>query len=201
MLLPSHRKWFVIGAIGLTAAVWGFGRPVLGRGAQDGPQVTITPAAKPAPKEEVLPKSRHPLGCQPGPDSGDRHRSHESLRHGTRKRILQGIRGQETADHHAIFERRCAALGGSACSIAAAAWAPKLKESREAVAQFFKTANPEDEAFLVQFHDTADLVHGLHQQPGGDPEPPAVHQFQGHDGAAGRHLPGHARDEKGEESA
>jgi VWFA-related protein len=26
------------------------------------------------------------------------------------------------------------------------------------VAQFFKTANPEDEAFLVQFHDTAELA-------------------------------------------
>ena len=34
----------------------------------------------------------------------------------------------------------------------------KLDKSREAVAQFFKTANPEDEFFLVQFNDTADLV-------------------------------------------
>lgn len=34
----------------------------------------------------------------------------------------------------------------------------KLEKSREAVAQFFKTANPEDEFFLVQFNDTADLV-------------------------------------------
>jgi VWFA-related protein len=35
----------------------------------------------------------------------------------------------------------------------------KLAKSREAVAQFFKTANPEDEFFLVQFNDTASLVH------------------------------------------
>ncbi len=34
----------------------------------------------------------------------------------------------------------------------------KLEKSRQAVAQFFKTANPEDEFFLVQFNDTADLV-------------------------------------------
>ena len=34
----------------------------------------------------------------------------------------------------------------------------KLEKSRQAVAQFFKTANPEDEFFLVQFSDTADLV-------------------------------------------
>ncbi len=29
----------------------------------------------------------------------------------------------------------------------------KLQKSRQAVAQFFKTANPEDEFFLVQFND------------------------------------------------
>ena len=34
----------------------------------------------------------------------------------------------------------------------------KLEKSRLAVAQFFKTANPEDEFFLIQFNDTASLV-------------------------------------------
>jgi VWFA-related protein len=34
----------------------------------------------------------------------------------------------------------------------------KLEKSRLAVAQFFKTANPEDEFFLVQFNDSADLI-------------------------------------------
>jgi Ca-activated chloride channel homolog len=34
----------------------------------------------------------------------------------------------------------------------------KLEKSRQAVAQFFRTANPEDEFFLVQFNDTAGLV-------------------------------------------
>ena len=34
----------------------------------------------------------------------------------------------------------------------------KLERSRQAVAQFFRTANPEDEFFLVQFNDTADLA-------------------------------------------
>ena len=34
----------------------------------------------------------------------------------------------------------------------------KLEKSRVAVAQFFKTANPEDEFFLVQFNDTANLI-------------------------------------------
>ncbi|MBV8902991.1 MAG: VWA domain-containing protein [Acidobacteriia bacterium] len=34
----------------------------------------------------------------------------------------------------------------------------KLEKSRQAVTQFFRTANPEDEFFLVQFNDTANLV-------------------------------------------
>ncbi|MCC6859107.1 MAG: VWA domain-containing protein [Bryobacterales bacterium] len=37
----------------------------------------------------------------------------------------------------------------------------KLSKSREAVAQFMKTANPEDEFFLVQFGDRPDLVSGF----------------------------------------
>src|SRR6516162_3764495 len=39
----------------------------------------------------------------------------------------------------------------------------KLEKSRQAVASFFKTANPEDEFFLVQFNDTADLVQPFTQ--------------------------------------
>ena len=37
----------------------------------------------------------------------------------------------------------------------------KLVKSREAVAQFFKTANPEDEFFLVEFNDRPELVVDL----------------------------------------
>ena len=34
----------------------------------------------------------------------------------------------------------------------------KLAKSRQAVSEFFKTANPEDEFFLVQFNDRPDLI-------------------------------------------
>jgi len=34
----------------------------------------------------------------------------------------------------------------------------KLQKSREAVAQFFKTANPEDEFFLIEFNDRPQLI-------------------------------------------
>ncbi len=37
----------------------------------------------------------------------------------------------------------------------------KLTKSRQAVAQFFKTANPQDEFFLVQFNDRAEVVMGF----------------------------------------
>ena len=35
---------------------------------------------------------------------------------------------------------------------------PKLEKSRQSVSEFFKTANPEDEAFLVEFSDRPELV-------------------------------------------
>jgi len=37
----------------------------------------------------------------------------------------------------------------------------KMSKAREAVAQFFKTANPQDEFFLVQFNDRPELVTGF----------------------------------------
>jgi len=40
----------------------------------------------------------------------------------------------------------------------------KLRKSRDAVAQLLKTANPEDEFFLVEFNDRAELVVGLTKQ-------------------------------------
>jgi Ca-activated chloride channel family protein len=35
---------------------------------------------------------------------------------------------------------------------------PKLEKSRQAVSEFFKTANPEDEAFLVEFSDKPEMA-------------------------------------------
>jgi VWFA-related protein len=37
----------------------------------------------------------------------------------------------------------------------------KLTKSRQAVSQFFKTANPQDEFFLTQFNDRAEIVMGF----------------------------------------
>ena len=40
----------------------------------------------------------------------------------------------------------------------------KLQRSRQAVAQFMKTANPQDEFFLIEFNDRPELVQGFTQQ-------------------------------------
>ena len=39
-----------------------------------------------------------------------------------------------------------------------------MSKAREAVAQFFKTANPDDEFFLVQFNDRPEMMSGFTQR-------------------------------------
>ncbi|MBV8842213.1 MAG: VWA domain-containing protein [Bryobacterales bacterium] len=41
----------------------------------------------------------------------------------------------------------------------------KMRTSRQAVTQFLKTMNPQDEAFLVQFSDKAEIVSGFTSKP------------------------------------
>jgi VWFA-related protein len=41
----------------------------------------------------------------------------------------------------------------------------KMEKSRQAVAEFLKTMNPEDESFLVEFNDRAELVLGFTRSP------------------------------------
>jgi VWFA-related protein len=43
----------------------------------------------------------------------------------------------------------------------------KLEKSRQAVSEFLKTANPQDEFFLVQFSDTASLIQPFTRDPEG----------------------------------
>jgi hypothetical protein len=64
-------------------------------------------------------------------------------------------------------------------SIAAVVWAPKLQKSRQAAAQFFKLANPEDEFFLVQFNDRPALAAGFTHSTEENPERPYLYQSKG----------------------
>jgi Ca-activated chloride channel family protein len=159
-MLRSYRNWFLVSAIGLTAGVWGFGRPVLEAREQEGPQVSISPRPKPVAKEEVLPKSNIRsdvnLVLIPVTVTDPMNRFVTGLEKEYFK-VFEDKKQQEITQ----FSSDDAPLSVGLLFDCSGSMGPKLKSSREAVAQFFKTANPEDEAFLVQFHDTANLVQGF----------------------------------------
>ena len=73
----------------------------------------------------------------------------------------------------------------------------KLSKSRQAAAQLFKTANPEDEFFLVHFNNRPELVGWVHHQHGRNPEPADLHAGERTDRAARRRVYGHEPDEEG----
>jgi len=160
MLLRTYRNWLLISAIGLTAAVWGFGGPGAGASEQDGPQVTITPRPKVAPKEEVLPKSNIRsdvnLVLIPVTVTDPMNRFVTGLDKEYFK-VFEDKKQQQITQ----FSSDDAPLSVGLLFDCSGSMGPKLKNSREAVSQFFKTANPDDEAFLVQFHDTADLIQAF----------------------------------------
>jgi VWFA-related protein len=161
MQLPSCRKWLLISAIGLSAAVWGLGRTAMGRVQQEGPQVAITPRPKVSPKAEVLPKAniRSDVNLVLIPvtvtDPLNRfvtglEKEYFKVFEDKKQQVITQFSSEDAPlSVGLLFD--CSGSMGQA----------KLRDAREAVAQFFRIANPEDEAFLVQFHDTADLVQGF----------------------------------------
>jgi Ca-activated chloride channel family protein len=155
MPLPSRRNWLYISAIGLTAVLWGFS----GARAQDG-QVSISPRAKPVAKEDVLPKSNIRADVNlvliPVTVTDPMNRFVTGLEKEYFK-VFEDKKQQQITQ----FSSDDAPLSVGLLFDCSGSMGPKLRSSREAVAQFFKTANPEDEAFLVEFHDTANLVVGF----------------------------------------
>jgi VWFA-related protein len=159
MLARSHRNW-LISALGVLAAVWGCSwQPSTAR-AQDGSQVNISPRPKPAlgsAKEEVLPKanirSDVNLVLIPVTVTDPLNRFVTGLEKDYFK-VFEDKKQQQIS----TFSSEDAPLSVGVLFDCSGSMGPKLRSSREAVAQFFKTANPEDEGFLIQFHDTAELV-------------------------------------------
>ena len=154
MLLPSARKWFHISAMGILAAVWGFGGNTPAAHAQE---VNITPRPKTAPKAEVLPKSdiRTDVNLVLIPvtvtDPLNRfvtglEKEYFKVYEDKKQQIITQFSSEDAPISVGVLFDCSGSMG------------QKLRQSREAVAQFFKTANPEDEGFLVQFHDTAELA-------------------------------------------
>src|ERR1035438_10420634 len=151
MMLPSRRKWFLVTAICAAGVLWG--------GNQGGGdrQVAITPRSKPVAKEEVLPKSNIRsdvnLVLIPVTVTDPLNRFVTGLEKEYFK-VYEDKKQQQITQ----FSSDDAPLSVGLLFDCSGSMGPKLKSSREAVAQFFKTANPEDEAFLVQFHDNAELT-------------------------------------------
>jgi Ca-activated chloride channel family protein len=162
ILARCHRNWLLISALGVTVAVSGIGGFISSARAQETAQVVITPRPKPgtAPKVEALPKTNirtdSNLVLIPVTVTDPLNRFVTGLEKEYFK-VFEDKKQQQITQ----FSSDDAPLSVGLLFDCSGSMGPKLRSSREAVAQFFKTANPEDEAFLVQFHDTADLVQSF----------------------------------------
>src|SRR5581483_3874752 len=152
-MLPSHRKLFLISAIlaPLVTLVW----------SADGPpsdaKVSIEPRAKPEASRVVTPRANirvdTTLVLIPVTVTDPLNRFVTGLEKENFK-LFEEKKEQEIVS----FTSEDAPLSVGLVFDCSGSMGSKLEKSREAVAQFFKTANPEDEFSLVQFNDTADLV-------------------------------------------
>jgi len=148
-MLPSHRelhrKLMISGALCLclAPAVWS--------------QATIEPLPKPAQKAELLPKANirvdSTLVLIPVTVTDPMNRFVTGLEKDNFK-IFEDKKEQEVKQ----FSSEDAPLSVGVVFDCSGSMGHKLDKSRLAVAQFFKMANPEDEFFLVQFNDAAQLA-------------------------------------------
>ena len=147
-MLPSCRKLFVFGAfVGAWAA-----------GASAQPPVAISPRASASvPKTEVLPKANIRVDSNlvliPVTVTDPLNRFVTGLDRDNFK-VLEDKKEQTISQ----FSSEDAPLSVGVIFDCSGSMGHKLEKSRLAVAQFFKTANPEDEFFLVQFSNSAELA-------------------------------------------
>jgi Ca-activated chloride channel homolog len=146
-MLPSCRKLFGFIALSVAPGMWGVA----------GAQVSIVPRVK-TPEVD--------LG---GPKGNIRVDTNLVLIPVTvtdpMNRFVTGLEREnfkvfedKVEQHVASFSSEDAPLSIGVIFDCSSSMGKKLEKSRQAVAQFFKTANPEDEFFLVQFSDGADLL-------------------------------------------
>ena len=144
-MLPSYRKLLSFSTFWVSLA------PVLWA------QVTIEPRAKPAVRAEAVPKSNirvdSTLVLIPVTVTDPMNRFVTGLEKENFK-ILEDHKEQDLTQ----FSSEDAPLSVGVVFDCSGSMGSKLDKSRQAVAQFFKTANPEDEFFLVEFHDSAELA-------------------------------------------
>lgn len=148
-MLPSNRKLFAFSAVLLGGAFW--------LGAQQASQVQIVPRAKTPEKKDILPKSDIRIDTNlvlvPVTVTDPMNRFVTGLEKENFK-VFDEKKEQIVTQ----FSSEDAPLSVGVIFDCSGSMGHKLEKSRLAVTQFFKTANPEDEFFLVQFNDTANLV-------------------------------------------
>ena len=144
-MLPSYRKLLAF------STIWAFWAPGLWA------QVTIEPRAKPSVRAEAAPKANirvdSTLVLIPVTVTDPMNRFVTGLEKENFK-ILEDHKEQDLTQ----FSSEDAPLSVGVVFDCSGSMGSKLDKSRQAVAQFFKTANPEDEFFLVEFHDSAELA-------------------------------------------
>jgi VWFA-related protein len=144
-MLPSYRKLLLSGAILLA---------VLSSGRSQGP---VVPRTRPAERVEVTPKANiridSTLVLIPVTVTDPMNRFVTGLEKENFK-LFEDKKEQSISQ----FSSEDAPLSIGVIFDCSGSMGRKLEKSRLAVTQFFKTANPEDEFFLVQFNDSADLI-------------------------------------------
>jgi len=127
-----------------------------------GSPATIAPRPKAAGKEQVLPKANirvdTTLVLIPVTVTDPMNRFVTGLEKENFK-LFEDKKEQEISH----FSSEDAPLSAGVIFDCSGSMGHKLEKSRLAVSEFFKTANPEDEFFLIQFNDTANLVQPFTQ--------------------------------------
>ena len=147
-MLPSYAKLLIRSTLGicLACALWG--------------QATLDVRPKPGEKVEPRPKANirvdSTLVLIPVTVTDPLNRFVTGLEKENFK-LLEDKQVQEITQ----FSSEDAPLSVGVVFDCSGSMGNKLSKSRQAVAQFFKLANPEDEFFLVQFNDSASLVQSF----------------------------------------
>ena len=152
-MLPSYRKLLLCSAIFVAPAIivpvtWGE------------PQGPVNPRQRPAEKTEAAPNATLRVDSNlvliPVTVTDPLNRFVTGLERENFK-LFEDKKEQEIS----AFSSEDAPLSIGVIFDCSGSMGRKLEKSRLAVTQFFKTANPDDEFFLVQFNDSADMIQGF----------------------------------------
>jgi Ca-activated chloride channel homolog len=153
-MMPSCRKVFA-----LSAMVLGIGSIAFAQQVGDS-SVPIIPRTKTAPKVDVLPRADIRIDSNmvliPVTVTDPMNRFVTGLEKENFK-VFEDKKEQSIS----AFSSEDAPLSVGVIFDCSGSMGKKLEKSRQAVSQFFKTANPEDEFFLVQFNDSANLIQSF----------------------------------------